>query len=260
MAFFHELDAWTEYWDIYHPETRGRYYFGEGNESGLLNRLVPRVTTPEIFTAWKKRALGSDSDGEFERCAADDDVAAAVSEYDQLVAGIFERHFGDAGDERGRRAYLTAVHRFGTDTLPPATERLARVPPGDRRWRTAGRHTIDADMMWFVWALQLEAAEAAAAVAAPAEAAAAVAAATTESSAAAGTGAVRALLLSGVATGCAANFAWRGHRRTRPEYRPDHATEQLLLERGLRWAADFKAAAAEVHQLYRIREWGAPPR
>jgi hypothetical protein len=248
MAFFHELDAWTEYWDIYHPETRGRYYFGEGSEPGLLSRLVPRVTTPEIFTAWKKRALGSDSDGEFERCAADDDVAAAVSEYDRLVAGIFERHFGDAGDERCRRAYLTAVHRFATDTLPPATERLARVPPGDRRWRTAGRHTIDADMMWFVWALQLEAAEAAAAAAASAAA----------SAAAAGTGALRALLLSGVATGCAANFAWRGHRRTRPEYRADPATEELLLERGLRWATDFKVAAAEVHQLYRIREWGAP--
>ena len=30
MAWFHELDAWTEYWDIYHPETHGRFYFGDG--------------------------------------------------------------------------------------------------------------------------------------------------------------------------------------------------------------------------------------
>jgi hypothetical protein len=250
MAFFHELDAWTEYWDIYHPETRGRYYFGESDESGLLSLLVPRVTTPAIFAAWKNRALGIDIEQEFEKCAVGADVAAAVSEYDGLVAGIFERHFGDAGDDCSRRAYLRAVHRFSTDTLPPATERLARVPPGDRRWRTAGRHTIDADMMWFVWALQLEAAEAAAG---------APSAAAGVRSSASNAGGLRALLLSGVATGCSANFAWRGHRRTRPEYRADSATEALLLERGLHWATDFSAAAAEVHQLYRIREWGTSP-
>jgi hypothetical protein len=41
VGFFHELDAWTEYWDIYHPETRGRFYFGDGSEPGLLTRLLP---------------------------------------------------------------------------------------------------------------------------------------------------------------------------------------------------------------------------
>ena len=64
------------------------------------------------------------------------------------------------------------------------------------------------------------------------------------------------LQLAGVATGCAANFAWRGHRRTRAEYQPDAATAGVLRERGMRWASDFAAAAAEVHALFRIREWG----
>src|SRR5580698_3567986 len=46
-AWFHELDAWTEYWDLYHPETRGRYYFGDGEvEAGLLTPLLPRTSYP----------------------------------------------------------------------------------------------------------------------------------------------------------------------------------------------------------------------
>jgi hypothetical protein len=236
VAFFHELDAWTEYWDIYHPESRGRYYFGEGDEPGLLGHLVPRVATPPIFAAWKRRALGLDKTSEFVTFAVETDVANAGHEYDGLVAGIFGRHFGDAGNQSVRIAYLQAMHRFAVDSLPPAAERLDRLAPDDRRRRTAGRHTIDTDMMWFVWALQLEAAQAAWPDSEHRQ--------------------LRALLLAAVATGCSANFAWRGHRRTRPEYRADLATEQLLLERGLLWAADFDMAATEVHQLYRVREWG----
>jgi hypothetical protein len=63
-------------------------------------------------------------------------------------------------------------------------------------------------------------------------------------------------MMAAVATGCAANFAWRGHRRTRPEYRPDDDTARRLRTLGLSWADDFEAARAEVHALYRIREWG----
>jgi len=40
-AYFKELDAWTEYWDIYHPETGGRYYFGDGEQPGLLAAFRP---------------------------------------------------------------------------------------------------------------------------------------------------------------------------------------------------------------------------
>ena len=91
-------------------------------------------------------------------------------------------------------------------------------------------------MMWFVWALEVEAARAA------------------------GTNDARedlhALVLAGVATGSAANFALRGHRRTRPEPGTDISTRLLLRERGVAWAQDVEAAAEEVHQLFQIREWG----
>lgn len=235
-AYFHELDAWTEYWDVYHPETGGRYYLGSPGQFGLLELFVPGRTVPPVYDAWKRRALGLDPSEEFTRLAALHPVAGAAIELDDLVAGVFERHFGDPADPNARRRYLRAIYGAGTDTLPAATERLDRIAVGDPRRRTAGRHTIEADMMWFVWALQIETAR----VARP-------------------TGDrhdLWALLLAGVAVGSAANFALRGHRRTRPEYRADAATRERLFRRGLRWADDLEAATAEVHDLFQIREWG----
>ena len=66
----------------------------------------------------------------------------------------------------------------------------------------------------------------------------------------------RPLMLAGVAAGCPANFAWRGHRRTRPEYRADDATAARLRGRGHRWAQDFDAARSRDLRADRLREFG----
>lgn len=236
VAFFHELDAWTEYWDVYHPETRGRYYFGDGaTEPGLLSQFLPRDRRPPVFVAWTRMALvGAVSRFTGELRAPE--VQTAIMEIDALVGRLFAKHFGDAASTSVQEDYLEAIFRFATDTLPPATERDARIADTDPRKPTAGRHTLDGDLMWFAWALQIEAAHAIRGVD--------------------NDHARRTLLLAGVATGCAANFAWRQHRRTRAEYHADAATAKLLRDRGRRWACDFESAAAEVHALYRIREWG----
>ncbi|HST53515.1 MAG TPA: hypothetical protein VLJ61_16000 [Pyrinomonadaceae bacterium] len=237
-AWFHELDAWTEYWDVYHPETRGRFYFGDGAaERGLLTRFLPREGRPPAFAAWTRMALSGGDAADFEREARLPEVASAVLEVDALVARLFGDYFGDASNARVRADYLEAIFRFATDTLPPATERDARIPEDDPRKATAGRHTLDGDIMWFAWALQLEAARA-------------IVGDDEEH-------ARRSLQLAGVAAGCPANFAWRGHRRTRVEYRADDETAALLRERGTKWAGDFDAASREIHALFRIREWGS---
>jgi hypothetical protein len=236
-AWFHELDAWTEYWDVYHPETDGRFYFGDGaTESGLLAKFLPRAHRPPAFVAWTRMALANESGDLFAAEVRISDVASAVMEVDALVARLFTKHFGDAGDPHVQADYLEAIFQFAIDSLPPAVERDSRIRVDDPRKATAGRHTLDGDLMWFAWALHTEAAFAIVGKD--------------------GDHARRALLLAGVATGCPANFAWRGHRRTRPEYHADAQTASLLRTRGTQWISDSNAAAREIHALYRIREWG----
>lgn len=236
VSWFHALDAWTEYWDIYHPETKGRFYFGNGDsEPGLLRQLLPRDERPKPFREWVASAFSCNR-AAFLESIREDAVAAAAMEVDALVLRLFDEHWGDARNASVQRDYLMGMLRFATDTLPPATARLALIADGDPRRATAGRHTLEGDLMWFAWALQLEAASFHA----------------TERDQA-----CHRLLLAGVAIGCPANFTWRGNRRTRPEYERNEATLSLLLQRGLRWSNDWDAAVSEVRALYRIREWGA---
>lgn len=241
-AWFHELDAWTEYWDVYHPETRGRFYFGDdGSEPGLLRALLPRDGRPHAFTAWSRMALCSGPREDFVAAIAVPHVRQAIIEVDDLIDRLFGEFFGDGADPRVQREYLGAVFRFAIDALPAAPERDARISEEDPRKSTAGRHRLEGDLMWFAWALQIEAAQAIAAA----------------NSAATNGGHLRRMLqLAAIAVGCPADFAWRGHRRTRSEYQANAATTALLRERGLRWLTDFEAAAEEIHALYRIREWG----
>lgn len=237
VAWFHELDAWTEYWDIYHPETHGRFYFGDGKtERGLLTQFLPRDGCPPVFIAWTRMALLLSSANIFADEVRVPEVASAVLEVDKLISQLFTKHFGDATHHDVQSDYLEAIFRFATDSLPSAIERDMKIAEDDPRKSTAGRHTLEGDLMWFAWALHTEAAHI---LVGPDE-----------------DHARRALLLSGIATGCAANFAWRGHRRTRSEYCADTRTASLLRERGILWAADFESAAKEIHTLYRIREWG----
>lgn len=236
VGWFHELDAWTEYWDIYHPESKGRYYFGDNrDEQGLLTLLLPRLTRPAIFNAWINMALYPDRSA-FIKEALVPNVSTAIIEVDELLNRLFGKYFGNPADPSVQRDYLEAIFLFATNDLPPATERDALIPASDPRKSTAGRHTLEGDIMWFAWALQMEAAFT---IVQHDE-----------------QHARRNLLLSGVAIGCPANFAWKGHRRTRIEYTPTLETKELLIERGMKWANDFEEAQNEVHALYRIREWG----
>lgn len=236
-AYFEELDAWTEYWDVYRPWTRGRYYFGDGDgEAGLLTRFLPRASTPPVFRTWVRWALGTGDEAAFRAAAGEPDVAAAIREVDGLLERVFAAHFGDPRAASVRDDYVAAVHAFATDALPAAPERAARIPDDDPRASTAGRHRMEGDVMWFAWGLTLDAAMGLAGDDAQA--------------------ARRALQLAAVAVGCPADFAWRGHRRTRADHPPGDATAARLRARGLRWADDPRAASAELRALYRIREWG----
>jgi hypothetical protein len=236
-AWFHELDAWTRYWDIYHPETNGRYHFGNGTtEPGLLRKFLRHEQRPAAFNAWVRMALALDGRAKFVEEARVPEVAAAVLEVDRLVSRLFKRHFGDARDPGVQADYINAMLCFGCETLPPAIERAEQFSRSDPRKKGAACYAMENDLVWFSCALHLESVHAIYGV--------------DEDHAR------RTLMLAGIAVGCSADFVWHGHRQSRPEYSRDFQTAYLLRNRGMEWANDFRAAQAEVHALFRIREWG----
>jgi hypothetical protein len=236
VAWYHELDAWTEYWDIYHPETKGHYYFGDNDkELGLLTQFLPRQKSPPAFEAWKKMALYKNVDPFIEAVRVPE-VASAIIEIDALLDRLFNQHFGNAADSTVQTDYLKGILRFATNSLPPAIERDAKISDSDPRKSTAGHHTLEGDMMWFAWALQTEAAYAISGID--------------------NNHSRHCLLLAGISIGCPANFAWKCHRRTRPEYQANAETLELLLKKGMVMVANYHALVNEIHALYQIREWG----
>lgn len=238
VAWFHELDAWTQYWDVYHPETHGRYHFGNGTtEPGLLRWFVCHEERPPVFNAWVRMALGLDTRQRFVAEARVPEVAAAVLELDRLVSRLFKANWGDASDPKVQEDYINALLCYGCDLLPPATERAARFSDRDPRKEEAGRYTMEFDLVWFSCALHIEAVHAIYG--------------TDEEHAR------RSLMLAGLAVGCSADYVWRGRRQCRPEYSRDCQTAYLLRNMGVEWATNFAAAAKEVQALFRIRESGS---
>ena len=117
VGWFHELDAWTEYWDIYHPETKGRFYFGDDkNEKGLLSLFLPRQHRPLVFDAWVKMALHTDNSA-FVKELSDSEIANAIMEVDGLLDRLFLKHFGDATDSAIQEDYLNAMFLFASNSL-----------------------------------------------------------------------------------------------------------------------------------------------
>jgi hypothetical protein len=238
--FFFELDAWSEYWDLYHPETKGLYHFGDGASPGYLSAFLPDPdgSRAPIFDAWKAYALASRDEGgaagpraAFEREARG--AAEAVLAVDALVRGLVGEHFGE-GPELDGDAYLDAIERFALDELPECPERHDLLPDDDSRKPYAGQHRMAGDVMWFAWAVHLECVR----VVDRADA-------------------LRALLMAGVALGTSMDYAFTGRCRTRSEYESaDAAAWARIWERARECASDFDRAAAEVRDLFFIRAYG----
>jgi hypothetical protein len=244
-AFFLELDGWSEYWDLYHPKTRGLYHFGDGSRPGHLSAFLPSPTggPAPVFDAWKAWALASrDERAEtkarrrFEKeVQGRREVEEAAIAVEALVDGLVEKHFGDSDGDVDADAYFDALDRFATDVLPACPERYERVADDDPRKASSLYHLMAGDIMWFAWATHLACAE----LTAPD---------------ANGKESLRALLMAGVALGCSMDFAFTGRARTRERYEAaDEAAWRAIWATARKCARDFETAAAEVRDLFFIR-------
>jgi len=244
-AFFFELDAWSEYWDVYHPETKGLYHFGDGSQAGDLSAFLPgpgEMRSP-VFDAWKAYALASrdeenapEAKRRFEQeVERRPEMAEAAPAVDELVSRLVREHFARPDGSLDADAYFDALERFAVDTLPACPDRFALIASDDPRKASSISHTVAGDIMWFAWAVHLECAQL-------------VAPATDE---------MRALLMAGVALGCSMDYAFLGRCRTRAEYQSrDGAAWSKIWARARECVRDFDRAAAEVRELFFIRAYG----
>lgn len=244
--YFFELDAWSEYWDIYHPETHGRYYFGDGEQLGYLSSFLPSPTKPRnpAFDSWKRMVLswGGTADAgllqTFRSQVHQPKVEDAVIAVDELVCRLVREHFSTSTGSIDALAYLDAMERFGRDSLPESPDRFERIPNHDARKSTSLHHTIEGHIMWFAWAMHLECVEMVAGRQSP-------------------NAELWPLLMAGIALGTSFDFAFRKRCRTRSEYLAgDSAASSRIWSRALELANDFDKGVREMKCLFRIREYG----
>jgi hypothetical protein len=236
-AYFTELDAWTEYWDIYKPETQGRFYNGDGTTPGMLSTIFPLIEKWREYAQFESEPEGPDVLVELQARMADPVVASEFREMEELLDRLVRSHFAIDGT-LDVEAFLDAFESFGRDTLPLDHDRDARVPDGDFRKEHAKYHRMDGAGLWFVWAGFLDCAS------------------LLENSAAHAKS--RLLMMAAITIGCPMDFVFRERSRSRPGYRKDERTVKLLRRRALRFANSWDAAASEARDLFRIHDAGVP--
>jgi hypothetical protein len=235
-AFFVDLDAYTQYFDVYDLVPDARYMGMYGVLGGVIaawNRVAETVDPAAHAAALQTlRARVQEPQS-----------AQALQGLDAMMVALVRQHFpsGSGVDADG---YLDVVEAFGRDVLPPDPDRLARVlalDPDDPRKDMAERHRMDGASMWFTWAAVVDCASLLS---------------ESDPSLAPGQEA-RTLMLAGCAAGSAFDFVFRAkpgdpRGRTRPEYTPDLATLSLLRSSARAWAADLDEARSNARDLHRI--------
>jgi hypothetical protein len=231
-AFFTDLDSYTEYWDLYRPELKGKYM---GYVGLLFSGVLPEwfdyalnektTQAPALLTKLKKDLAVSE-------------VTDALLQLDELQLTLIEKHFpGPDGKGIDFASYLAAVDAFAQDLLSPDADRLARTPEDDARHDYAGRHRMDGPAMWFYWASVTDCTSL---IAGPNG----------------GMTPHRALLIGAAAFGSAMDFTFRGQvgfrGKTRPQYKPNAETAALLRAQAREWVRDGNVARSQTMDLYRI--------
>jgi hypothetical protein len=228
--FFSDLDSYTEYWDLYRPELRGKYMRYVGVVfNGVLREWFE-------YAVKEKTAAAQQLWATLTQHVAAAPTAEALRELDDLQRRLLEQHFPAADGRIDSESYLKAVEAFARDVLPPDADRLSRTPEDDSRHDYAGRHRMDGPSMWFSWAGVADCVTLLPAEATPAP--------------------HHALLVGAAAFGSAMDFTFRGQAgvrgKTRPEYRPDEATATRLRNDVRVWIQTQEAARAQATELYRI--------
>jgi hypothetical protein len=243
-AYFRDLDAVTEYFDVYgHPQNEflmpkvGKY-FGRDSEPGrrkALNiwRAYAIIPDDDPTKAQERQAL--------EQELAHADVASAIRDVDAVLLGLVRKHWSSQNGV-DREMMLDALLRFGADRLPDDIDRLNRVKaqnPEDDRLPNAQNHRMDSLIMWMNWMGHVECAV------------------LLDSPQHADHG-LRTQLMAALGLGYSADCVFRNRGQTHQEYYGADG-ESRMWRKSLLLTNDFDKARAEAHVLAQLRETQAGP-
>lgn len=230
-AFFRELAEWTDGWATHHPETRGRFAWGDGvGEVGALTVLLrPAADGRSPHQRWTDWAMahrepwGEATHAQLVRRLVAPEVRAAVLSLDLLLCHLYRRHFGALPASEALPAFLDAVYRY-------AGGELGDRPTGE-------------DPVWFRWGFVIESAE----LLAPGD----------------GRAGLRRAWMAGLVVGAATEAVRTRRYRTRGAYAAAPDLAATLHRRGRALAQDLAEGSAELRDLQLIRIGGeqhrAPP-
>ncbi|MDZ4859566.1 MAG: hypothetical protein SGI88_11345 [Candidatus Hydrogenedentes bacterium] len=225
--FFVDLDAHTEYWDVYKPELAARY----------MDDV--QVLFPGAVKLWFNAVRVEGTDEATVRFAElgteleKGTTRAALMDLDALLRDLLYRHFPAPNEpEIDTANYLMVVEAFARDQFPDDTDRLNRLELDDPRRPEASRHRMNGTSMWFAWAAMIDCM----ALADGNE----------------GLTPWRSVQLASCAFGSAMDFTFRTRGQTRPEYTADDATVALLRQQVGVWVNDVDEARRQVRDLYRV--------
>lgn len=238
-AYFRDLDAVTEYFDVY-----GRP--PEDNLMPLVMQYFGRDDQPDrrkALNLWRDYALIPDDDStkeqaknELEAELANAEVLEAVKAVDAVLLDLVRKRWTFDGT-LDREAMLKAFLLFGADELPEDVDRLRRIEslgnPNDFRLTYAKYHRMDSLIMWMNWMGHVECAVSLFG----------------DSDADHG---LRTEMLASLCLGYSADCVFRNRGQTRDEYyRPDGRAR--MWRKSASTADDFQEARIEAHTLSQLR-------
>ena len=233
--FFVDLDAHTEYYNVYDANPDGKY----------MNAIIQYMKF--IWQDWMEYATleaeqeGKDALNRLKQELLNNTTKDNLILTNTLMKMLIEKHFGDTTGKIDIEAYFDAVEKFALDILPEDIDRFNRITdPNDFRKVHSKYHRMDGEQLWFIWAGQNE-----------------------WSSFIDNNvnefGEIRRLQLAGAIYGVCLDYTFRDDRSanakkipTAKGYKKDERTLNLLRKRAVNWYNDFSLAVKECHELIQI--------
>lgn len=229
--FFRDLDAHTEYWREYMPDSNGRW----------MKSAVNVMGTMDLWGEYAQFSYLEDGDDYFEDLVEyvsnNSQLKDDIRVVDELLVGLARKHFSIDGVFDGF-AFIDAFEHFGLGSLPQDPNRDEIHIVGNHPEGEAIEHRMDSTSMWFFWAMQVELSFL-------------IATDTDEDHE------IRTHYIAALCTGAPMDFVFRNdsareeqNRKTKPSYTATEGTRKRIRSKSKRIRNDWSKAIKELHTLF----------